>query len=340
MSDSMPIRTSALDVRPARPDDRDPVFAFCAHTWPEGDYISDVWDEWLADPDGVLLVAVAGERPIGLVRLRMMSPEEGWIEGIRVDPAARGQGIGRVLVSRVLAAAHERGATVVRLFTEQDNHPAQAIFARFGFTRVAEIVRYRAPAFDDAPETLASLADAGSSAAMPDDLPTAAPVGALPAAPIDEEDDAMPEGARITTPGADDFERVWAWLVQSNLAPLTGGLEFDGWSARALTEPFLRAEMAAGRVYALEEWDTILALAIVQDFAGSAGEPSSLDVRNIDGLSESIGRLAFVLREVAQERGLSGVTLWLPDLLILHDAMDGAGYAREGGAMWVYARGL
>ncbi|HLJ79922.1 MAG TPA: GNAT family N-acetyltransferase [Ktedonobacterales bacterium] len=327
MSDSAP----TLDVRPARPGDRDAVFAFCAHTWPEGDYIPDVWDDWLADPDGALLVAVRGERPMGLVRLRMMSPEEGWIEGIRVDPAARGQGIGRVLVSRALAAAHERGATVVLLFTDHDNLPAQAIFARFGFTRIAEVVRYRAPALEDAPETLAGLADAGSSASTPDDSP---------AAPVDEGDDAMPEGARITTPGADHFERVWAWLVQSNLAPLTGGLEFDGWSARALTEPFLRGEMAAGRVYVLEEWDTILALAVVQDFLGSAGEPSSLDVRYIDGLSESIGRLAFVLREVAQERGLSGVTLWLPDLLILHDAMDGAGYASESDAMWVYARTL
>ena len=320
---------SALDVRSARPEDRDAVFAFCAHTWSDGDYIPYVWDEWLADSGGALLVAVADTQPVGLVHVRLMSPEEGWIEGIRVDPTIRRQSIGRVLVSRALAAARERGATIVRLFTDHDNLPAQGLFARFGFTRVAEVVRYRAPALDDAPATLASVAD------TLDDPPAPSP-----ALDHTESDATAPDGLRCTTPGEDHFERVWSWLVQSNLAPLTGGLEFDGWGARALTEPSLRAALTAGHVFMLEEWDTILALAIVQDSPGTAGEPPSLDVSYIDGLSDAIGRLALVLREVAQERGLSGVTLWLPNLLILHDAMDGASYTDESGIIWAYARAL
>lgn len=315
--------TPMLDVRPARPEDRDPVFTFCADTWPEGDHIPAVWDEWLADTEGALLVAVVGTRPIGLIHLRLMSPDEGWIEGIRVDPAERRQGIGRVLVSRALGAAHERGASVVRLFTDHDNLPAQGLFAHFGFTRVAEIVRYRAPALESVPESLAESQPA----------PTDHADGASDA-------DTFPDGARITTPGDDQFERIWDWLVQSNLAPLSGGLAFDGWAARALTEPSLRAALAAGEVLLLEEWETILALAVVQHFPGSTAEATTLDVRYIDGLSDGISRLALVLREVAQERGLSRVTLWLPNLLILHDAMDGAGYTADSGIMWVYARTL
>jgi len=38
--------------RPAAPRDREAVFAFCATTWPNGDYIPRVWDAWLADPEG------------------------------------------------------------------------------------------------------------------------------------------------------------------------------------------------------------------------------------------------------------------------------------------------
>lgn len=334
----MPDSPPTLEVRPARPEDRNPVFAFCARTWPDGDYIPYVWDEWLADTDGALLVAIADEQPVGLVHLRMMSAEEGWIEGIRVEPAARRQGIGRVLVSRALVAARERGAAVARLFTDHDNLPAQGLFTHFGFTRVAEVVRYRAPALEGAPETLASVSESGAPA--PDGPSDASPAVSTESSSMEEEE-VVPAGARVTTPGEEQFERVWAWLIQSNLAPLTGGLEFDGWSARALTEPFLRAEMAAGNVLLLEEWETILALAVIQNYAESAGEAPSLDVRYIDGLSDGIGRLALVLREVAQERGLGRVTLWLPDLLILHDAMDGAGYtAGGGGAMWVYARTL
>lgn len=325
--------TPTIETRPARAEDREPVLAFCVHTWPDGDYIPDVWDEWLASTDGVMLVATAGGRAVGLVHLRMMSPEEGWIEGIRVDPAARRLGIGRMLLSRALVAARERGATVARLLTGHENLPSQRLIANFGFTRVAEVVRYDASAFADAPDPLASVVDTAASA-------PGAPRAPAPASVEQDGDDVMPGGAGITIPGDQQFERIWDWLVQSNLAPLTGGLEFDNWAARALTEPSLRAALAAGHVLLLEEWDTILALAVVQDSPWSAGEPPSLEARYVDGLSDGIGRLAFVLREIAQERGLSGVTLWLPDLLILHDAMDGAGYTSEDGALWVYARSL
>lgn len=329
-----PMPAPALEVRPARQEDREAVLAFCAHTWPGGDYIPYLWDEWLADTGGALLVAVADDHPVGLVHVRMMSSEEGWIEGVRVDPAAQRQGIGRVLVSRALVAARERGATVARFLTGRDNLPSQALFARFGFTRVAEIVRYRAPALEGDPQTLAEGADSTN-----DGMATSGSVRSLDSRK-ERDDEAMPHDAILTLPGEEQFERIWAWLVQSNLAPLTGGLEFDGWSARALAEPFLRDELAAGRVLLLEEWDTILALAVTQAMSGTAGEASSLDARYIDGLSDGIGRLALALRDEARERGLSQVTLWLPDLLILRDAMDGAGYTSEDGVMWIYARSL
>src|SRR5438477_7266508 len=99
-----------IEVRPAREDDREPVLAFCARTWDDGDYIQYVWDDWLADTSGALLVATLAGRPVGLTHLRMMSPDEAWIEGVRVNPETRRQGVARKLTSRTLATAHERGA--------------------------------------------------------------------------------------------------------------------------------------------------------------------------------------------------------------------------------------
>ena len=53
---------AALEVRPARAEDRDAVLAFCAHTWADGDYIEFAWDNWLRDQQEqrsvLLLVAV------------------------------------------------------------------------------------------------------------------------------------------------------------------------------------------------------------------------------------------------------------------------------------------
>jgi hypothetical protein len=37
-----------LTIRPARPDDRPAMERICAHTWEWGDYIPEVWDDWLA----------------------------------------------------------------------------------------------------------------------------------------------------------------------------------------------------------------------------------------------------------------------------------------------------
>lgn len=285
---------------------------FTARTWgDDGDYIGEVWDTWLGEAGvgeagGVTLVAELGGQPVALVHVRMLSEDESWIEGVRVDPRIRRQGVGRVLISRALIAARERGATVARLFTDAENVASQALFARFGFVRVAELVRYAADALK---------------------LDAAAEVPAL------------------ATPGEADFERVWAWLVQSNLAPFNGGLEIADWTARAVTEPRLRAYLSAGQVVTHDAWEIIQALAIVpreaEYWAQGQGTPPLLVTRYVDGQADGIGRLALALRRRAAELGCAGVRLWLPDLLILRDAMDGAGYSDRGhGALYVYARDL
>ncbi|MGZ3665157.1 MAG: N-acetyltransferase family protein [Ktedonobacterales bacterium] len=336
-----------LDVRPARAEDREAVLAFCAHTWSEGDYIEDVWEDWLHDARGALLVAVSQDRPIGLIHVALFSDDEAWLEGIRVDPAQRRRGVGRVLVSRALVAARERGAKVVRLFTDHDNIASQGLITGFGFKRVAEVSHYEAPALTpeehgagDMVSELASTDEEKTVEVERTDLR------------VEREDDAPPpsdgkapaEGAnelRLTIAGAEDFERIWSWLEHSNLAPFNGGLEFIGWHARAVTEPGLRAYLDAGQVYLLEEWDTIQSLAVAVPRPRQYDAPATLEVRYLDGAADWISRLALVLREIAAEDESSRMALWLPDLLILRDAMNGAGYTRPyEGVLWVYARAL
>jgi ribosomal protein S18 acetylase RimI-like enzyme len=302
MSD--PVGDDAIDVRTAREDDRAAVLAFCARTWDDGDYIQYVWDDWQADAAGALLVATLANRPVGLAHLRMMSADEAWIEGVRVDPATRRQGVARVLVSRSLAAAHERGATVARYFTSRDNVASQQLFDRFGFTRVAEIVHFTAEALG-----------------------------------VDER-----EGHDITLvqAGVQDAERIWGWLEQSNLTPFNGGLEVHEWAAQALTESRLREHLTAGRVWTLDELGGLAALAVVEQVENDPDHPDDrplLSAWYCDGSADALGRMGVALRALARTMNLLRVELWLPDLLILRDAMDGAGYS-AGEPMWTYAREL
>lgn len=324
-----PPPSGELEVRDARDEDRDAVLAFCARTFgDEGDYIGDMWDEWLADSRGALLVGEVDGQPIALSHVRMTAPDEAWIEGVRVASEARRQGVARVMISRSLVRSREFGASVARMFTGATNVASQRLFEGFGFRKVAELAYYVGAALSPDPEEAARQRPPRSAAELD---PTIAETT------YDTTEGALPPDARLTTPGPEAFARLWAWLEQSNLTPFNGGLEIHHWTGRGLSEPALREYLAAGAVITLDEWGAAQALAVVSEDRDSE---SDLEVRYIDGLSDAIGRLALLLRTEAHRRALEQVWLWLPDLLILRDAMDGAGYRRGEEPMWVYARAL
>jgi hypothetical protein len=103
----------------------------------------------------------------------------------------------------------------------------------------------------------------------------------------------------------------------------------------------LQDYLVNGEAWLLEEWDMIQAVALVRDAGRKMSSLATLQVRYIDGTAGGISTLALVLREIAQERELEQIELWLPDLLILQDAMNGAGYSRSSyEKMWVYQRSL
>ncbi len=137
-----------VTIRLAQPEDKAAVLAFCAHTWEWGDYIPKVWDAWLVDPSGKLLVAVLEGRPVALVHMQMVSSDECWLEGMRVDPSARGQGISRRINARAMQEAQQMGATVARLATHSNNLIAQRAVETAGFQQVGTYLHYAAPAED------------------------------------------------------------------------------------------------------------------------------------------------------------------------------------------------
>jgi GNAT superfamily N-acetyltransferase len=59
-------------------------------------------------------------------------------------PQVRGQGLARLLCSRLLAQAHAAGARVAYLQVDADNDPARAIYRRLGFAD-AYAYHYRSP---------------------------------------------------------------------------------------------------------------------------------------------------------------------------------------------------
>jgi ribosomal protein S18 acetylase RimI-like enzyme len=209
-------------IRPAQPQDKEAVLAFCAHTWDWGDYIPQVWDVWLADSSGRLLVALLNDRPVALVHVQLVAPGECWLEGMRVDAAVRGQGIARRLSERALREAQQMGATVLRVATRSDNVAAQRVLEAGGFQQVGMYVHYAAPA-----ERLrgASLPEV----AGPDDL-----------------------SALVAFLDRSNIFPMTGGLLYADWGDRT----------RALTREVVQERLTGGQVFMLRQWDDLQAIAI------------------------------------------------------------------------------
>lgn len=279
---------ATFEVRSARPEDRETVLAFCAHTWEWGDYIPEAWDAWLGDQQGRLLVATSDERAVGLLHLRMLNEHEAWLEGLRVDPAYRRQGVATALHQAAMAEAMRRGARTVRLLTETRNSAAIALARKSRMHEVGSFFPYQAPPLPELPRRLASL-------------PT-------------------PELAR-----AEDLEEIIAYLNVSNIFPLTGGLYYSGFIAYSISDRLLKTKINAGEIYLLRRWERLDGLMMIEERQGRHG--NYLFIGYIDGTTaDTIGQLAYVLRHQAAQRNLEAVRVHVPDLLMVRDTFAGAEY--------------
>ena len=134
-----------IAIRAARPADARAVRALCARIW-SGDYVADVFREWVRDRRGRLWVATVDGTVAGVAKLTLLGDREAWLHGLRVDPRFRRRGIATALASHRLDRARRLGARAARLDTAEDNVAVQRIARHLGFTRIARLTLFVAPA--------------------------------------------------------------------------------------------------------------------------------------------------------------------------------------------------
>lgn len=131
-----------LRLRDALPADCGIILDFCRATWPDyGDYIHRVWRHWISDTGGRLIVADLRGRPVGIGKITEFSPGELWLEGLRVDPKFRRQGIARAINLEVLRTVKRMKPRAVRFCTGMTNRATRRMAEKHGF-RVAARLRY------------------------------------------------------------------------------------------------------------------------------------------------------------------------------------------------------
>jgi len=144
-------------IRPAQPEDRSAVERVCAHTWEWGDYVPEVWDDWLAEGGrgaGQPLVGEADGFVVALSKVTLQTPDQVWLEGMRVDPDYRQRGIAGQFLEYSLAYAHELAARVVRLGTSYHNVAVHKMVSRAGMHQVGSYGLRQAEPLPGGPEGL------------------------------------------------------------------------------------------------------------------------------------------------------------------------------------------
>jgi ribosomal protein S18 acetylase RimI-like enzyme len=88
-----------------------------------------------ADPGLHAFTLWAGEPParVGHVEVRRMGPASARLARVGIDPARRGEGLGRALVAAALAQAARLGCGHVELGVYADNAVARGLYESFGF---------------------------------------------------------------------------------------------------------------------------------------------------------------------------------------------------------------
>jgi N-acetylglutamate synthase-like GNAT family acetyltransferase len=294
-----------IEIRPARQEDRETVFSFCAHTWEWGDYIDRVWDAWLHNEHGALLVATSDGRPIGIGNLRMLNETDAWLEGLRVAPNERAHGVGTSLNMALQEEAMRRGATTARLVTASDNTASLRIMPHVHMRQVGGFAPFRA--------TPIAL-----------NAPTAVP-------------DESSERTQLATEA--DLDEIIDYLNASNIFPAVGGFYYVGFTAYVISDTLLETHIANQHVYLLRRWNRLDGLAIAE--LRQEHDGPRLSIGYIDGMTiESISLIAYDLRRHATSLGATSIYVYAPDLVLVRDGLAGIGYEWKGDVFYTFERSL
>ena len=107
-----------------------------------------------------LYVAEIGGEPVGMGGLRPLVADEAEIKRMYVRPSARGLGVGRAILQRLVDDARALGYKTIRLDSAPFMHEAHALYGSFGFVPSSPHAGWEfegVPALRDVPVVFMSL---------------------------------------------------------------------------------------------------------------------------------------------------------------------------------------
>ncbi len=143
--------------RPALPRDTTDVIEFCKFIWEGHDYVQYAWNDWLADPQGILAVAEYSGHAVGLAKMTLLALGQWWLEGFRVALGFQGLKIGSHIHAYLEEWWLEHGDGIARLMTSSQRVQVQHLCEKFGYTKTGEVAGFLAPPLTESTETFQLL---------------------------------------------------------------------------------------------------------------------------------------------------------------------------------------
>lgn len=138
-----------MNIRRAKPSDKDLVLDFCANTFEWGDYVDRVWDKWISDPSGLLLVyepsissPVSNSFPLGIIHIIRCLGDTLWLEGLRVNKIHRKKGIATALIRYSLTYGINNGIKESSAMVSVNNFASQKMLEKLEFSKLLEYRYY------------------------------------------------------------------------------------------------------------------------------------------------------------------------------------------------------
>ncbi len=121
-------------VRKARMDDRKEAVEAEGLATPNLHYLDRVYDEWMADDAGEMMVAEENGKVVAVGKFSVVPDGSAWLEALRVRPDVQGRGIGKAFYRRFFELAEEKGIDTMRMYTGLTNLVSKGLAELFGFT--------------------------------------------------------------------------------------------------------------------------------------------------------------------------------------------------------------
>jgi len=124
------------DIRPLRQSDKDDILEISKHTWEGHDYLPYFFDAWIKDKDSHTAAIERNGHVVALANLRVIeNGRTGWMEGLRVHPDYRGQGLASTLTHHVVKLAEEIMVERIRYTTAVGNEQSLHLGKSVGMER-------------------------------------------------------------------------------------------------------------------------------------------------------------------------------------------------------------